>query len=133
MVYLSTRLSDSTDILFSLVMLCSRTRRTFALSSSTLLTLFFHSAATFSACTSLAVRSSFSLFDDSNRSSASLSKNSKIALDQHGSGRSKLTKEKYLSYIPTFKRALSFIISSLATISSRSKCSYIMGKNTSIN
>ena len=62
---LSTRKSESTDILLSLVMLCSSARRNFPLSSSSLFTRFFHSNATFSACASLAKISSFSFFDAS--------------------------------------------------------------------
>uniref|UniRef100_A0A7C9AKL6 Uncharacterized protein n=1 Tax=Opuntia streptacantha TaxID=393608 RepID=A0A7C9AKL6_OPUST len=64
-IRLSTRKSESTDILLSLVMLCSSARRNFPLSSSSLCTRFFHSTAIFSACASLAKISSFSFFDAS--------------------------------------------------------------------
>ena len=63
--YLSTRKSESTDILFRRVILCSRARLNLALSSSSLLTLLLHSDCTFSDCESLARISSLSPLDAS--------------------------------------------------------------------
>lgn len=62
---LSTRKSESTDILLSLVILCSNARRSFTLSSSTLFTRLFHSIIILSAWASFAKISSFSLLDTS--------------------------------------------------------------------
>uniref|UniRef100_A0A7C9AKW1 Uncharacterized protein n=1 Tax=Opuntia streptacantha TaxID=393608 RepID=A0A7C9AKW1_OPUST len=92
-IRLSTRKSESTDILLSLVMLCSSARRNFPLSSSSLCTRFFHSTAIFSACASLAKISSFSFFDastcrfESRRSCESLEHSSR-AIDNSPSKRS---------------------------------------------